>query len=55
MGGTAEKLFFLSDVRPGETFELKGRRFEKGETRRTRVLCREVSSGKKLKKIMKER
>lgn len=42
-----EKLFFLSDVRPGEIFELKGRRFEKGETRRTRVLCREVSSGKK--------
>jgi hypothetical protein len=38
---------FLSDVKPGNRFLLSGREFEKGETRRTRVLCLEVKSGKK--------
>lgn len=38
---------FLSDVLPGITFLLAGRKFKKGETRRTRILCEEVGSGKK--------
>ncbi len=38
---------FLSDLKPGNKFLLEGREFEKGETRRTRVLCLEVNSGKK--------
>jgi hypothetical protein len=38
---------FLSDIKPGNRFLLSGREFEKGETRRTRVLCQEVKSGKK--------
>lgn len=38
---------FLSDLMPGKQFLLSGRKFKKGETRRTRVLCEEVDSGKK--------
>ncbi len=42
---TAEK--FLADLPSGRDFLLKGRRFTKKETRRTRVLCEEVATGKK--------
>jgi len=42
-----QELIFLSDIKPGNRFLLSGRVFEKGETRRTRVLCHEVNSGKK--------
>jgi hypothetical protein len=38
---------FLSDLNPGKRFLLSGREFEKGETRRTRVICLEIKSGKK--------
>lgn len=38
---------FLSDLMPGKQFILSGRKFKKGETRRTRVMCEEVDSGKK--------
>ena len=41
------EIVFLSDIKPGKRFILSGREFEKGETRRTRVLCQEVKSGKK--------
>lgn len=37
---------FLSDVMPGTTFLLSGRKFKKGETRRTRILCEEIDTGK---------
>ncbi len=37
----------LADISPGEVFELKGRKFQKELTRRTRVLCQEVNTGKK--------
>ncbi|MFC5626303.1 SprT-like domain-containing protein [Algoriphagus winogradskyi] len=40
-------VIFLSDLKPGNRFFLSGREFEKGETRRTRVLCEEVNSGRK--------
>lgn len=43
---TAQEVF-LSDVMPGNTFLLAGRKFKKGETRRTRILCEEVDTGKK--------
>lgn len=39
--------FFLSDLKPGSNFSISGRVFRKGETRRTRVLCEEVNTGKK--------
>ncbi len=38
---------FLSDLQLGIIFELEGRVFKKGETRRTRVLCEEIKTGKK--------
>jgi hypothetical protein len=38
---------FLSDLQLGITFELEGRVFKKGETRRTRVLCEEIKTEKK--------
>lgn len=38
---------FLSDLNPGKRFLLSGREFEKGETRRTRVICLEIKSGRK--------
>lgn len=37
----------LSDVKLGEKFELKQRVFQKLESRRTRVLCMEVATGKR--------
>ncbi|PZX52536.1 SprT-like domain-containing protein [Algoriphagus chordae] len=42
-----QEALFLSDLKPGNRFLLSGREFEKGETRRTRVLCQEIKSGKK--------
>ncbi|SFB48071.1 SprT-like domain-containing protein [Algoriphagus aquimarinus] len=45
--GINQDVIFLSDLKPGNRFLLSGREFEKGETRRTRVLCEEVKSGKK--------
>ena len=43
-----ENLFlFLSDLGPGTNFQLAGRKFKKGETRRTRILCEEIDTGKK--------
>lgn len=44
---TNAKEIFLSDVMPGSTFLLSGRKFKKGETRRTRILCEEVDTGRK--------
>lgn len=38
---------FLSDLLPGKEFLLSGRKFKKGETRRTRVVCEEMTSGRK--------
>lgn len=43
----SKDVLFLSDLKLGNRFLLSGREFEKGETRRTRVLCEEVISGKK--------
>ena len=40
-------LIFLSDLLPGKEFLLTGRIFKKGETRRTRIVCEEVQSGRK--------
>ena len=40
-------IFFLSDLAPQTHFELAGRKFKKGETRRTRILCEELGTGKK--------
>jgi hypothetical protein len=40
-------LLFLSDLGPGTNFQLAGRKFKKGETRRTRILCEEIDTGKK--------
>lgn len=37
----------LVDLVPGDIFELKGRAFKKEMTRRTRILCQEVNTGKK--------
>lgn len=42
-----EEEIFLSDLSPGMQFSLSGRKFKKGETRRTRVLCEEVDSERK--------
>lgn len=39
--------FFLSDLAPGSAFQVAGRKFIKGETRRTRILCEEITTGKK--------
>jgi len=38
---------YLNDLKIGEEFLLKGRKFKKENTRRTRVLCLEMDSGKK--------
>ncbi len=42
-----ENTFFLADLAPQTHFELAGRKFRKGETRRTRILCEELETGKK--------
>ncbi len=39
--------FFLADLATHTNFELAGRKFIKGETRRTRILCEELETGKK--------
>lgn len=44
---TPEMPNFLADLAPQATFLLAGRTFKKGETRRTRILCEEVATGKK--------
>ena len=38
---------YLQQIKKGTHFEIRGRLFEKLETRRTRVLCLEITSGKK--------
>jgi SprT protein len=43
----AAMITLLSDIGPGSIFELQGRWFKKGETKRTRVLCQEVKTKKK--------
>nr|WP_245531159.1 SprT-like domain-containing protein [Belliella baltica] len=43
----SDELQYLQQVKKGTQFEIQGRLFEKLETRRTRVLCLEVNSGKK--------
>jgi hypothetical protein len=43
---TSEHIF-LSDLLPGKEFLLSGRKFKKGITRRTRILCEEVDTGRK--------
>lgn len=40
-------LSLLADLTPGAFFELQGRAFKKELTRRTRVLCQEVNTGRK--------
>lgn len=42
-----DRLLFLSDLEPGANFQLAGRKFKKGETRRTRILCEKIETGKK--------
>ncbi|MBC8111341.1 MAG: SprT-like domain-containing protein [Verrucomicrobia bacterium] len=42
-----EKITLLADLQIGETFRLNRRVFRKGEKRRTRALCEELSSRKK--------
>lgn len=44
---TQVNTYFLSDLAPQTHFELAGRKFKKGETRRTRILCEELGTGKK--------
>jgi hypothetical protein len=46
-GQKTDGVSLLVDLIPGEVFELKGRAFKKEATRRTRVLCQEVTTGKK--------
>jgi SprT protein len=43
----ATTLTFLADIPSGSVFELRGRWFKKGETKRTRVLCQEMKSRRK--------
>lgn len=40
-------IIYLSDIKPGSNFTLKGRHFQKEATRRTRILCLELNTGKK--------
>jgi hypothetical protein len=44
---TKGETLFLADLAPQTHFELAGRKFKKGETRRTRILCEELGTGKK--------
>ncbi|MDN3668800.1 SprT-like domain-containing protein [Echinicola jeungdonensis] len=41
----AEKVIYLGELKPGSQFLLRGRIFQKIETKRTRVLCTELDSG----------
>ncbi|WP_194777248.1 SprT family zinc-dependent metalloprotease [Pararhodonellum marinum] len=47
LSGNNESFTLLADLKPGAAFELKGRLFKKESTRRTRVLCLEVKTGRK--------
>lgn len=47
IGNEETPLLYLNDIKKGEEFLLRGRKFEKQDTRRTRVLCLEIHSGKK--------
>src|SRR5690554_6303059 len=38
---------YLSDIRAGTSFTLRGRQFKKETTRRTRILCLEINTGRK--------
>lgn len=40
-------VIYLSDLKSGTSFHLKGRKFKKEATRRTRILCLEVKTGRK--------
>lgn len=40
-------IIYLSDIKPGENFLLRGRQFQKEAARRTRILCLELNTGKK--------
>ncbi|SHN14901.1 hypothetical protein SAMN04488057_10870 [Cyclobacterium lianum] len=42
----ADPAVLLGDLKPGAHFDLRSRVFEKLETRRSRVLCREVATGR---------
>lgn len=42
-----EGILYLQQIKKGTQFEIRGRVFEKLETRRTRVLCLEISSGRR--------
>lgn len=42
-----KKIIYLSDIKPGTDFSLKGRQFKKEATRKTRILCLELHTGKK--------
>ena len=44
---TGKKIVYLSDIKPGTDFSLKGRQFKKEATRKTRILCLELHTGKK--------
>lgn len=44
---TDRPVTYLSDLKPGTSFNLRGRKFKKESTRRTRILCLEVNSGQK--------
>jgi hypothetical protein len=42
-----KEVIYLSQIKPGEEFSLRGRQFKKETTRRTRILCLELTTGKK--------
>ena len=42
-----KEVVYLSQIKPGEDFTLRGRQFKKEATRRTRILCLELATGKK--------
>lgn len=44
---SSKKTTYLSDIKQGSDFLLKGRQFKKENTRRTRILCLELDTGKK--------
>lgn len=45
--GSSLPVIYLHEIGIGKAFELLGRKFVKVQPRRTRILCEEVSSGKK--------
>ena len=42
-----QAVIYLSDIKIGKHFILRGRQFQKESTRRTRILCLEVKTGRK--------